>query len=67
MVGVSMRQLNRPSRLIDLAGFLTLGAIFFVVLIPFFGIREVARAVGGQALWDLFFTGRTQTFHLVED
>lgn len=50
-----------------LAGFLTLGAIFFVVLIPFFGIREVARAVGGQALWDLFFTGRTQTFRLVED
>jgi hypothetical protein len=50
-----------------LAGFLTLGAIFFVVLIPFFGIREVARAIGGQALWDLFFTGRTQTFRLVED
>jgi hypothetical protein len=50
-----------------LAGFLTLAAIFFVVLIPFFGIREVARAVGGQALWDLFFTGRTQTFRLVED
>ena len=50
-----------------LAGFLTLGAIFFVVLIPFFGIREVARAVGGRALWDLFFSGRTQSFKLVED
>ncbi len=50
-----------------LSGFLTLGAIFFVALIPFFGIQEVARAVGGRALWDLFFTGRTQTFHLVED
>ena len=50
-----------------LAGFLTLGAIFFVVLIPFFGIQEVARAVGGRALWDLFFTGRAQTFRLVED
>jgi hypothetical protein len=50
-----------------LGGFLTLGAIFFVVLIPFFGIREVARAVGGRALWDLFFTGRAQTFRLVED
>jgi hypothetical protein len=50
-----------------LAGFLTLGAIFFVVLIPFFGIQEIARAVGGQPLWDLFFSGRTQTFHLIED
>ena len=31
-----------------LAGFLTLGAIFFVVPIPFFGVREVARAVGDE-------------------
>ncbi len=50
-----------------LSGFLTIGAIFFVALIPFFGMQEVARAVGGRALWDLFFTGRTQTFKLVED
>jgi hypothetical protein len=50
-----------------LSGFLSMGAIFFVALIPFFGIREIARAVGGRALWDLFFTGRAQTFHLVED
>jgi hypothetical protein len=50
-----------------LSGFLTMGAIFFVALIPFFGIREVAHAVGGRALWDLFFSGRAQTFRLVED
>jgi hypothetical protein len=50
-----------------LAGFLTLGAIFFVVLIPFFGIQEIARAVGGRALWDLFFSGRAQSFRLVEE
>jgi predicted outer membrane lipoprotein len=50
-----------------LSGFLSMGAIFFVALIPFFGIQEVARAVGGRALWDLFFSGRTQTFRLVEE
>ena len=50
-----------------LFGFLTLGAIFFVALTPFFGIQEVARAVGGRALWDLFFSRREQTFRLVEE
>jgi hypothetical protein len=50
-----------------LAGFLTVGAIFFAVLIPFFGLQEISHAVGSRPLWDLFFTGRTQTFHLVED
>jgi hypothetical protein len=44
-----------------------LGAIMFVALIPFFGMQEVARAIGGRALWDLFLTGRTQKFHLTED
>ena len=47
--------------------FLTIGAIFFVALIPFFGMQEVARAIGGQALWDLFLTGRTQAFRLIEE
>ena len=50
-----------------LAGFLTMGAIFFVALIPFFGIQEVARAIGGQTLWDLFLSGRAKTFSLVEE
>jgi hypothetical protein len=50
-----------------LSGFLTLGAIMFVALIPFFGMQEVARAVGGRALWDLLLSGRAQMFRLVED
>jgi hypothetical protein len=48
-------------------GFLTMGAILFVALIPFFGFDEVARAIGGQALWDLFFSRRERTFKLVEE
>ena len=50
-----------------LSGFLTVGAIFFAVLIPFFGLQEISRAVGSRPLWDLFFSGREQTFRLVED
>jgi hypothetical protein len=50
-----------------LRGFLTIGGILFVALIPFFGMHEVARAVGGQALWDLFFSRREQAFKLVEE
>ncbi len=50
-----------------LAGFLTLGAIMFVALVPFFGIQEVAHAVGARALRDLFLTGRAQAFRLVEE
>jgi hypothetical protein len=50
-----------------LSGFLTLGAILFVCLIPFFGMQEVARAIGGRALWDLLLSGRDQPFRLVED
>jgi hypothetical protein len=48
-------------------GFLTMGAILFVCLIPFFGVEEVSRAVGGQALWDLFFSRRDRTFRLIEE
>jgi hypothetical protein len=48
-------------------GFLTMGAILFVCLIPFFGVEEVSRAVGGQALWDLFFSRRERTFRLIEE
>jgi hypothetical protein len=50
-----------------LSGFLTVGAIFFAVLIPFFGLQEISHAVGSRPLWDLFFSRREQTFHLVED
>ena len=50
-----------------LRGFLTVGAIFFVALIPFFGVEEVLREIGGQALWDLFFSRRERNFRLVEE
>jgi hypothetical protein len=49
------------------SGFLTLGAILFVCLIPFFGMQEIARAIGGRALWDFLLSGRDQPFRLVED
>ena len=48
-------------------GFLTVGAIMFICLIPFFAIDEVARVIGGQALWDLFFSSRKRRFRLVEE
>ena len=50
-----------------LQGFLTVGSIFFVALVPFFVFEEVSRAIGGQALWDLFFSRRDRTFRLVEE
>ena len=50
-----------------LQGFLTLGSIFFVALIPFFGFEEVSRAIGGQALWDLFFSRRDRMFRLINE
>lgn len=46
----------------NLQGFLTLGAIFFVALIPFFAVEEVGRMIGGAALYKLFFSRRTKTF-----
>lgn len=48
-------------------GFLTMGAIMFICLIPFFAIDEVARVFGGQALWELFFSSRKRRFRLVEE
>jgi hypothetical protein len=48
-------------------GFLTLGAIFFVTLIPFFAFREVGRVLGERALWDLFFSRRAKTFRLIQE
>lgn len=49
------------------SGFLTLGGIFFVALVPFFGMQEVARAIGVEAVRDLFLTGRTQNFRLIKE
>jgi hypothetical protein len=51
----------------SLAGVATYGAIFFVVLIPFYIFQEAARVLGSDALWDLSFRPRTIRVRLVED
>jgi hypothetical protein len=51
----------------SLAGIAAYGAIFFVVLIPFFAYEEAARVLGGRTLWDLFFRPHVEGFRLVED
>jgi hypothetical protein len=48
-------------------GLLSYAAIFFVALIPFFAFQEVAEVVGGNALWDLFFTRDKRTFKLIKE
>jgi hypothetical protein len=39
-------------------GLLSVGAMCFVLLLPFFAFREVARVMGRRALWILFFERR---------
>jgi hypothetical protein len=48
-------------------GLLTYAAIFFVVLIPFFAMQEVAEVLGADALWSLMFTSGRKTFRLVRE
>ena len=36
------------------------GAIMFVVLMPFFALREVARDIGDDKLYEVFFVRRTK-------
>jgi hypothetical protein len=48
-------------------GLLTYAAIFFVVLIPFFAMQEVADVLGADALWSLMFTSGRKTFRLVQE
>lgn len=50
-----------------IGGFLTMAAIMFVCLIPFFGFQEVGLVIGGQALWDLFFSRRESKLRLVKE
>ena len=51
-----------------LQGFLTVGAILFVMLIPLFVVQEVGNAIGGPApLWNLFFSSGEKKFRLVEE
>ena len=39
-------------------GLLSVGVMCFVLLLPFFAFREVARVLGRRALWILFFERR---------
>jgi len=49
----------------NLRGVLAIGAIVFVVLIPFFLFREIARVVGEDELWGLVFRRGNRKFKLV--
>jgi hypothetical protein len=40
---------------------LVLSVIMFVVLMPFFALREVARDIGGDKLFELFFVQRNRS------
>jgi hypothetical protein len=42
----------------NLKGIIAVGFMMFVVLIPFFALREIARAVGAAKLYELFFLRR---------
>jgi len=43
-----------------LKGFVSVGTIMFVVMIPFFVYREISRVIGESELRSLIFTGRTK-------
>ena len=48
-------------------GLATYGAIFFVALIPFFTVQEMAKVIGGDALWKLLFTRGRKAFRLIQE
>jgi hypothetical protein len=39
-------------------GVVSVGVVCFVVLLPFFGFREIARVVGHKEMWALIFSRR---------
>jgi hypothetical protein len=47
-----------------LEGILVLGVIMFVVLMPFFALREVGRDIGDDRLFEQFFVRRARYFPL---
>jgi hypothetical protein len=51
----------------SLGGVVAYGAIFFVVLIPFYALQETGRVLGSAALWNLLFKTGEKRFRLVED
>jgi hypothetical protein len=51
----------------SLGGVVAYGAIFFVVLIPFYALQETGRVLGSAALWNLLFKTGEKRFRLTED
>jgi len=47
-----------------LKGILSLGATFFVALIPFFAFREISRVIGQSELWSLLISRGTRVYTL---
>jgi hypothetical protein len=43
----------------SLKGILVVGLVMFVVLIPFFALKEISRAIGDDNLYELFFVRRS--------
>ena len=48
-------------------GLVTYAAIFFVALIPFFTVQEIAKVIGADALWALLFTRGRKAFRLIQE
>ena len=48
-------------------GLVTYAAIFFVALIPFFTVQEIARVIGVEALWNLLSTRGRKAFRLIQE
>ena len=48
----------------SLQGILSVGAIVFVALIPFFAFREIGRVVGKSELWSLFLARGNRIYTL---
>jgi hypothetical protein len=42
----------------SLKGIIVIGPLMFVVLIPFFALKEIGRAIGDDNLYELFFVRR---------
>jgi hypothetical protein len=45
----------------SLKGILVVGLVMFIVLIPFFALKEISRAIGDDRLHELFFVRRTKS------
>jgi len=48
-----------------LVGVLAMEIVFFITLIPFFTVQEVARVLGEGNVWDLFTTHDKESYELI--